>query len=73
VKSQRALAAGFQIVEIHLVHGNLIHQFLSPLSNKRDDQYGGCLENRIRLALEGAKAVREVWPATLPGVCVGSG
>ena len=50
--AQRALAAGFQIVEIHAAHGYLLHQFLSPLSNKRDDQYGGSFENRIRLALE---------------------
>jgi 2,4-dienoyl-CoA reductase-like NADH-dependent reductase (Old Yellow Enzyme family) len=67
--AQRALAAGFQIVEIHAAHGYLIHQFLSPLSNKRDDQYGGSFENRIRLALEVAKAVREVWPSTLPLFC----
>jgi 2,4-dienoyl-CoA reductase-like NADH-dependent reductase (Old Yellow Enzyme family) len=67
--AQRALAAGFQIVEIHAAHGYLIHQFLSPLSNKRDDQYGGSFENRIRLALEVAKAIREVWPANLPLFC----
>ena len=67
--AQRALAAGFQIVEIHAAHGYLIHQFLSPLSNKRDDQYGGSFENRIRLALEVTKAIREVWPANLPLFC----
>lgn len=67
--AHRALAAGFQIVEIHAAHGYLIHQFLSPLSNKRDDQYGGSFENRIRLALEVTKAVREVWPANLPLFC----
>jgi 2,4-dienoyl-CoA reductase-like NADH-dependent reductase (Old Yellow Enzyme family) len=67
--AQRALAAGFQIVEIHAAHGYLLHQFLSPLSNKRDDQYGGSFDNRIRLALEVAKAVREVWPANLPLFC----
>ena len=67
--AQRALDAGFQIVEIHAAHGYLIHQFLSPLSNKRNDQYGGSFENRIRLALEVAKAVREVWPANLPLFC----
>jgi 2,4-dienoyl-CoA reductase-like NADH-dependent reductase (Old Yellow Enzyme family) len=67
--AQRALAAGFQIVEIHAAHGYLVHQFLSPLTNKRDDQYGGSFENRIRLALEVAKAVREVWPANLPLFC----
>jgi 2,4-dienoyl-CoA reductase-like NADH-dependent reductase (Old Yellow Enzyme family) len=67
--AQRSLAAGFQVVEIHAAHGYLIHQFLSPLSNKRDDQYGGSFENRIRLALEVTKAVREVWPANLPLFC----
>jgi 2,4-dienoyl-CoA reductase-like NADH-dependent reductase (Old Yellow Enzyme family) len=67
--AQRALSAGFQIVEIHAAHGYLLHQFLSPLSNKRDDQYGGIFENRVRLALEVAKAVREVWPANLPLFC----
>jgi 2,4-dienoyl-CoA reductase-like NADH-dependent reductase (Old Yellow Enzyme family) len=67
--AQRALVAGFQIVEIHAAHGYLLHQFLSPLSNKRDDQYGGSFENRIRLALEVARAVRDVWPANLPLFC----
>jgi 2,4-dienoyl-CoA reductase-like NADH-dependent reductase (Old Yellow Enzyme family) len=67
--AQRSLAAGFQVVEIHAAHGYLIHQFLSPLSNKRDDQYGGSFENRIRFALEVTKAVREVWPANLPLFC----
>ena len=67
--AQRALSAGFQIIEIHAAHGYLLHQFLSPLSNQRDDQYGGSFENRIRLALEVAKAVREVWPANLPLFC----
>jgi 2,4-dienoyl-CoA reductase-like NADH-dependent reductase (Old Yellow Enzyme family) len=67
--AQRALDAGFQAVEIHAAHGYLLHEFLSPLSNKRDDQYGGDFENRIRLALEVAKAVREVWPANLPLFC----
>ena len=67
--AQRALSAGFQIIEIHAAHGYLLHQFLSPLSNQRDDHYGGSFENRIRLALEVAKAVREVWPANLPLFC----
>ena len=62
----RALAAGFQIVEIHGAHGYLIHQFLSPLSNRREDGYGGSPANRMRLAMEIAEAVRRVWPAHLP-------
>jgi 2,4-dienoyl-CoA reductase-like NADH-dependent reductase (Old Yellow Enzyme family) len=64
--AQRALAAGFQVIEIHGAHGYLIHEFLSPLSNSRNDEYGGPLENRMRFALEVTKAVREVWPANLP-------
>jgi len=62
----RALEAGFQVVEIHGAHGYLIHQFLSPLSNFRKDEYGGSFENRMRFALETAAAVRVVWPARLP-------
>lgn len=64
--AKRALTAGFKVVEIHAAHGYLLHQFLSPLSNQRQDQYGGSFENRIRLTLEITKAVREVWPADLP-------
>ncbi|MBV8513902.1 MAG: NADH:flavin oxidoreductase/NADH oxidase [Acidobacteria bacterium] len=67
--AQCAQAAGFQVLEIHAAHGYLLHQFLSPLSNKRYDQYGGSFENRIRLALEVAKNVREVWPENLPLFC----
>src|SRR5450755_4744871 len=67
--AERALAAGFQVVEIHSAHGYLIHEFLSPLSNSRTDEYGGSFENRIRFALEVAKAIREVWPASLPLFC----
>ena len=62
----RALAAGFDVIEIHAAHGYLIHQFLSPLSNHRTDRYGGSFDNRIRLCLEVAGAVRSVWPATQP-------
>src|SRR5450631_1512961 len=67
--AERALAAGFQVVEIHAAHGYLIHEFLSPLSNSGTDEYGGSFENRIRFALEVAKAIREVWPASLPLFC----
>ncbi|MER5640006.1 NADH:flavin oxidoreductase/NADH oxidase [Kitasatospora sp. NPDC002227] len=62
----RALAAGFQAVEIHGAHGYLIHSFLSPLANRRTDEYGGSFENRARFALEVVAAVRAVWPAELP-------
>ena len=61
-----ALQAGFQVAEIHSAHGYLLHQFLSPLSNRRTDEFGGSLENRIRLPLLVAKTVREVWPADRP-------
>jgi len=64
--ARRALQAGFQVVEIHAAHGYLVHQFLSPLSNRRGDEYGGPFENRIRFALEVARAVRAVWPGHLP-------
>jgi 2,4-dienoyl-CoA reductase-like NADH-dependent reductase (Old Yellow Enzyme family) len=64
--AQRAVAAGFQTVQIHMAHGYLLHQFLSPLSNQRKDGWGGSLENRMRLPLAVAKAVRAVWPQTLP-------
>lgn len=62
----RALAAGFQVAEVHGAHGYLIGEFLSPHSNRRTDGYGGPFENRIRFALEVVDAVREVWPAQLP-------
>jgi len=64
--ARRSLAAGFQVVEIHAAHGYLIHEFLSPLSNRRKDEYGGSFERRIRLALEVSAAVRAVWPDGLP-------
>lgn len=64
--ARRALAAGYRIVEVHGAHGYLIHSFLSPLSNKRTDGYGGDLAGRMRLALEVAAAVRAVWPEDLP-------
>jgi len=62
----RALAAGFEVIEIHAAHGYLVHQFLSPLSNHRSDEYGGSFENRIRLLLEITDSVRTVWPHDLP-------
>lgn len=64
--AERSLAAGFDVVEIHAAHGYLLHEFLSPLSNHRTDAYGGSLENRMRLLLEVAAAVRQVWPEHLP-------
>jgi 2,4-dienoyl-CoA reductase-like NADH-dependent reductase (Old Yellow Enzyme family) len=67
--AERALAAGFQVLEIHAAHGYLLHEFLSPLSNKREDEYGGALENRLRLTLRVAAALREVWPEKLPLFC----
>ena len=62
----RALAAGFRLLEVHAAHGYLLHQFLSPLSNRRDDAYGGSLANRARLCLEVVAAIREVVPDALP-------
>lgn len=62
--ARRALAAGFEAIELHAAHGYLLHQFLSPLSNLRDDEYGGPLENRARLLLRVVDAVREAVPET---------
>ncbi|WP_281336727.1 NADH:flavin oxidoreductase/NADH oxidase [Flavobacterium eburneipallidum] len=64
--TQRAVKAGFQVIEIHAAHGYLLHQFLSPLSNFRTDEYGGSFENRIRLVLEILEAVQSEWPDNLP-------
>jgi len=64
--ARRALAAGFQFVEIHAAHGYLLHQFYSPLCNDRRDEYGGSFENRIRLVLRVAQVVRETWPQNFP-------
>jgi 2,4-dienoyl-CoA reductase-like NADH-dependent reductase (Old Yellow Enzyme family) len=64
--ARRALKAGFDIVEVHAAHGYLIHEFLSPLSNHREDAYGGSFENRTRLALQVVDAVRAEWPQDLP-------
>ena len=61
--AKRAIAAGFKVIELHGAHGYLLHQFLSPISNKRTDEYGGSFENRIRLMLEVVAAINEVWPA----------
>ena len=62
----RAVKAGFKVVEIHAAHGYLLHQFLSPLSNRRTDVYGGSFENRIRLLIETVEEVQEVWPKENP-------
>ena len=64
--AQRSLQAGFEVIELHMAHGYLMHQFLSPLSNKRADQYGGSFENRVRFPLEVTKSVRQVWPESKP-------
>ncbi|GLQ87593.1 NADH:flavin oxidoreductase/NADH oxidase [Dyella flagellata] len=62
----RAKEAGFKLIELHGAHGYLLHQFMSPLSNHRTDEYGGSFENRTRLLREVIAAVREVWPDSLP-------
>src|SRR3954447_9646316 len=64
--ARRALTAGFQVAEVHAAHGYLLNQFLSPLTNLREDEYGGSLQNRMRFTLEVVEAVRAVWPAELP-------
>ena len=64
--ARRALEAGAKIIEIHGAHGYLLHEFYSPLSNFRNDRYGGAIENRTRILREVVEAVRQVWPANLP-------
>jgi 2,4-dienoyl-CoA reductase-like NADH-dependent reductase (Old Yellow Enzyme family) len=64
--ARRAAAAGVEWLELHFAHGYLAHQFLSPLSNRRTDRFGGSLENRMRFAVETTRAVRAVWPDHLP-------
>ncbi|MCL4478008.1 MAG: NADH:flavin oxidoreductase/NADH oxidase [Deltaproteobacteria bacterium] len=63
---RRSIEAGFEVVEIHMAHGYLLHEFLSPLSNHRTDTYGGSLENRMRMPLQVAQLVRKLWPDNLP-------
>lgn len=64
--AQRSLQAGFNMIEIHAAHGYLLHSFYSPLSNHRNDEYGGNFENRIRFLIETVREVRKVWPERLP-------
>jgi len=64
--TQRALRIGFDLIELHAAHGYLLHEFLSPFSNQRTDEYGGSLENRMRLPLEVFAVMRAVWPAAKP-------
>lgn len=64
--ADRALQAGFEVAEVHAAHGYLLHEFLSPLSNRREDEFGGSLSNRMRFPLAVARAVREAWPQDKP-------
>jgi len=64
--ARRAIEAGFKIIELHSAHGYLLHEFLSPLSNRRTDRYGGSLENRMRMDLEVVTALRRVMPEDMP-------
>jgi 2,4-dienoyl-CoA reductase-like NADH-dependent reductase (Old Yellow Enzyme family) len=64
--TRRAIAAGFDVLEIHAAHGYLLHSFLSPIANTRDDRYGGSIENRMRFPLQVVEAVRAAWPDHKP-------
>ena len=64
--TQRAREAGFKVIEIHMAHGYLLHEFLSPISNKREDEFGGDLQGRMSFPLQVAQAVRNAWPSELP-------
>lgn len=64
--AKRSVEAGFEVIEIHAAHGYLFHEFLSPLSNKRTDEYGGSLENRMRFPLEVTRQIRAIVPENLP-------
>jgi 2,4-dienoyl-CoA reductase-like NADH-dependent reductase (Old Yellow Enzyme family) len=64
--ARRAHAAGIQVIEVHMAHGYLLHEFLSLLTNRRQDAYGGNLENRMRFPLGIARVVRDIWPQDLP-------
>jgi 2,4-dienoyl-CoA reductase-like NADH-dependent reductase (Old Yellow Enzyme family) len=64
--TRRALAAGFDLIEVHAAHGYLLHEFLSPLSNRRSDDHDGSLANRMRLTVRLARRLREIIPATMP-------
>ncbi len=64
--AKRSLQAGFQVIEIHMAHGYLLNEFLSPLANQRTDEYGGSFENRIRFPLQIAESLRKFWPAQWP-------
>jgi 2,4-dienoyl-CoA reductase-like NADH-dependent reductase (Old Yellow Enzyme family) len=64
--AERALEAGFDVIEIHAAHGYLLHEFYSPLVNRRTDEYGGTFDRRVRLCLEVVEGVRAVWPERLP-------